>query len=338
MSVCGNRWTFCSIERHAEMKPVTAIFTTLLLCISACSTNSVPNDFGDKLMSIGTASEIGVFHPIGKGICNLVNEYREATTVRCIAYTTGGPDYNAQAVGVGDLKLGFAFSALSRTPFPTSLRHVMTVYEAPIALLVKKEARIKEVADLRGKRMNIGSPTSGKRLLIDTVFKSAKLSIKDLSATKELETNDMVEAFCSNEIDAVIEAFSTPNPIYERLIKQCGGELLALNESLIAQLIKDNPKLEPMNIRVSESGTETETTRTTAGQKIILVAQESTDPEAVYRFLKSLLSDLDRVKAINPLLADFNRQKALKPVSGFPSHEGVKRYAKASGIQVEATR
>ncbi len=315
------------------MKPVTAIFTTLLLCMSACSTNSVPNDFGDKLMSIGTASEIGVFHPIGKGICNLVNEYREATTVRCIAYTTGGPDYNAQAVGVGDLRLGFAFSALSRTPSPTSLRHVLTVYEAPIALLVKKQAGIRELSDLRGKRMNIGSPTSGKRLLIDTVFRSAKLNIKELSVAKELETNDMVESFCNNEIDGVIEAFSTPNPIYERLIKQCDGELLALNENLIAQLIKDNPKLEPMNIRVYDSVTKTETTRTTAGQKIILVAQENTDPEAVYRFLKSLLTDLDKVRAINPLLADLDLQKALKPVSGFPSHEGVKRYLKSSGIK-----
>ncbi|MCE2680473.1 MAG: TAXI family TRAP transporter solute-binding subunit [Burkholderiales bacterium] len=320
------------------MKPITAIFTSLLVCISACSTTPVPNDFGDKLMSIGTASEIGVFHPIGKGICNLVNENREATTVRCIAYTTGGPDYNAQAVGVGDLKLGFAFSALSRTPFPTSLRHVLTVYEAPIALLVKKDAGIKELADLRGKRMNIGSPTSGKRLLIDTVFKSAKLSIKELSVAKELETNDMVEAFCNNEIDAVIEAFSTPNPIYDRLIKQCDGELLALNESVIAQLIKDNPKLEPMNIRVYDSASKSETTRTTAGQKIILVAQETTDPEAVYRFLKSLLTDIDRVRAINPLLADFDVQKSLKPVSGFPSHEGVKRYIKSSGIKGDANR
>ena len=316
------------------MKSLLIILSALLASLSACSTPT-PNNFGDKLMSLGTASETGVFHPIGKGICNLVNEAREATAVRCIAYTTGGPDYNAQAVGVGDLKLGFAFSALSRTPFPSSLRHVLTVYEAPIAILVKKEAAIKSVDDLRGKRMNIGSATSGKRLLIDTVFKSAKLTIKELALAKELETNDMVEAFCNNEIDAVIEAFSTPNPIYDRLVKQCGGEFLPLTPGLIAQLIKDNPKLEQVSIRTYDEAAKAEVVRVTAGQKIILVAQESTDPEAVYRFLKSLLSDLNKVRSINSLLGDFNVQQALRPVNGFPSHEGVKRYAKANAMKQE---
>ena len=308
------------------VKRLISLMCLLVAFLGACATQTVPDNFGDKLLSLGTAAEGGIFYPIGKGICNVINQSRQSTAVRCIAYTTGGPDYNTQAVDVGDLKLGIVFSALSRSPAPDTLRHVLTIYEGPIAVLVRKGAGIQTVADLAGKRVNVGGPTSGKRLLVDTVFRSANLSIKDLAVAKELETADLVDAFCNNEIDAIIEAFKTPSALYDRLVKQCNAELLQFSPEFVQKLMQDNPKLELIDLHLFDPVSQSNRIRPSVGQKVILVARKDTDAEAVHRFLKTLLADPERIKTINPALSDFDLEKALRPVSGFSSHEGVKRY------------
>ena len=52
------------------------------------------------LLQLGTASASGVYWPIGKGICSLVNASLVETGIRCLPRLTGGSIYNLSLIHI----------------------------------------------------------------------------------------------------------------------------------------------------------------------------------------------------------------------------------------------
>jgi TRAP transporter TAXI family solute receptor len=133
----------------------------------------------DKFIAVGTGSVSGVFYPVGKGICKLVNSGRLVHRVRCLAYETGGSVYNIEAVRSRELDVGITRSDLAALTFQgktmppnelgpaTDLRAIANLYEMPVGIIVKEKAKIKSLKDFTGKRFNFGNRGSGKRTMAE---------------------------------------------------------------------------------------------------------------------------------------------------------------------------
>ena len=131
-------------------------------------------DAAGKFISIGTGGVTGVYYPTGGAICRLVNKNSKATGIRCSVESTGGSIYNINTIRGGQLDMGVAqsdwqYHAYHGTskfkdqgPFK-DLRAVFSVHAEPVTIVARREAKIMQVGDLKGKRVNVGNPGSGTR-------------------------------------------------------------------------------------------------------------------------------------------------------------------------------
>jgi TRAP transporter TAXI family solute receptor len=206
----------------------------------------------DKFVALGTGSPNGTYAPVGSGICDLVNEGRANTGVRCIAYNTGGSVYNIQAITSGELEMGITRSDLAYQSYEgidsfkaigpnRDIRAITTLYAMPIAVVVKNDAGIEKFADMVGKRINIGNKGSGKRSVADLILGQMGWQRGDFSAILELTTTQMGKAFCDGNVDILIEGLGNPSQFYEKMVGECGGKFLAVPDEVVAKIRKMFP-------------------------------------------------------------------------------------------------
>ena len=126
-----------------------------------------------KFMTIGTGGVTGVYYAAGGAICRLINKDRAKHGYRCTVESTGGSVANINTINGGDLDFGVAQSdaqfnavkgmkAFDGKAVP-DLRAVFSLHPEPLTLVARKEANIKSLADLKGKRI-FTFPTAGKFL------------------------------------------------------------------------------------------------------------------------------------------------------------------------------
>ena len=130
---------------------------------------------GTKYLTIGTGGVTGVYYPTGGAIARIVNKKKKEYGMRLTVESTGGSVFNINAIMAGDLEFGVVqsdrqFQAFNGSPNSEwdgkpqkNLRALFSVHPESITLCAAVDAGINSVADLKGKRVNIGNPGSGQR-------------------------------------------------------------------------------------------------------------------------------------------------------------------------------
>ena len=127
-----------------------------------------------QFISIGTGGVTGVYYPTGGAICRLVNKDRKEHGIRCSAESTGGSIYNINTIRSGELEFGVAQSDWQYHAYNGTdkfedqgafkkLRAVFSVHPEPVTVIASDSSGIKNISDVKGKRLNIGNPGSGTR-------------------------------------------------------------------------------------------------------------------------------------------------------------------------------
>jgi TRAP transporter TAXI family solute receptor len=128
---------------------------------------------GDEMFaSVGTGEVNGIYYPVGKAICQVVNRNLRTDGVRCSPEATPGSVYNIEAIQSGELvQSDVQFAAYNGVgewkarPF-RELRSVASLYPELVTVIARADAHIKVLADLAGRRMNVGSKGTGN-ILVD---------------------------------------------------------------------------------------------------------------------------------------------------------------------------
>ena len=159
-------------SRLRPVRRVVAALTTMLLGVAV-----VPPDTaraGDEVFaSVGTGELNGVYYPVGKAICEIVNRDLSTHGVRCSPETTPGSVYNTRAIQSGELEFGIVqadvnFNAYKGEgawvgkPF-LDLRSVLSLYPELVTVMARADSHIQDLADLAGRQVNVGSKGTGIR-------------------------------------------------------------------------------------------------------------------------------------------------------------------------------
>ena len=151
------------------MKKITA-YLSAVAAAAAMMAPVAPAQAQQKFMTIGTGGVTGVYYAAGGAICRLVNKDRSKHGYRCTVESTGGSVANINTINSGDLDFGVAQSdaqfnaAKGVKAFEGKavgdLRAVFSLHPEPLTLVARKEANIKSLADLKGKRVIVLEDTS----------------------------------------------------------------------------------------------------------------------------------------------------------------------------------
>ena len=320
------------------MKKFTA-FAAAFTLVGSVGTTSVQAQ--QQFVTIGTGGVTGVYYAAGGAICRLINKDRAKHGMRCSVESTGGSVYNLNTLRAGELDFGVAQSDWQYHAFNGSssfkdagpnkdLRAVFALHPEPFTLVARKEAGIKKLEDLKGKRLNVGNPGSGQRASIEELLAAKNMKLSDFSLASELKADEHGAALCDNKIDAFFYSVGHPSANIQDPTTTCGAQLVPLTGPEIDKLVAENPYYAKVAIPGGIYANNPNPTPT-YGVLATFVTSAKTSPEVVYTMVKSVFENFDEFKKLHPAFAHLEQKEMLKNGLSAPLHEGAVKYYKEKG-------
>ncbi|KOV99874.1 hypothetical protein ADK65_17285 [Streptomyces sp. NRRL B-1140] len=128
-------------------------------------------------ITFSTGTRAGVYHEYGRLLSDEI--YKDMPSLKVRLQPSAGSQENVADVATGDADFAIAAAdavatyKLAKDPGADRLRGVARLYDDYVQLVVPPDSDIRSVADLRGKRVAIGLPDSGVRLIANGVLKAA---------------------------------------------------------------------------------------------------------------------------------------------------------------------
>jgi uncharacterized protein len=327
-----------------------ALFT---LALAACAGNDRPPATADQAPSaaaeqatdtinIGTGGVTGVYYPAGGGICRLYNKNRGQQGKNCAIESTEGSIANIEGLRSGEFDMvivqsDWQFHAYEGDgPFAqagpyTDLRAVFSLHPEPFTVVARADSGIASVADLRGKRVNIGSPGSGARATTEAVMAANGWTMADFAQASELPSEEQAAALAGGRVDAIVFTVGHfSGEIYDAT-ESTSARLVPITGPSVDRLIADNPYYAEAVIpgglyRGNDNPTPT------FGVRATLVTTAATPDDVVYLVVKSVFDNFEEFKRFHPALANLDRQEMARAALTAPLHPGAERYYREAGM------
>ncbi|MGH8714051.1 MAG: TAXI family TRAP transporter solute-binding subunit, partial [Casimicrobiaceae bacterium] len=233
---------------RSKIGALGSIGASLALALSLAFSPAVSAQ--QKFVTIGTGGITGVYYAVGGAICRLVNKDRAKTGIRCSVESTGGSVYNVNTIKSGELDFGMTQSDVQyqdyngTAPFKEAdkdLRAVFSVHPEPFTVVARPEANIKEFADFKGKRFNVGNPGSGTLSAMEELLATMHMKMTDFALASQLKADEHGPALCDNKIDGFFYGVGHPSANIQDPTTTCGAQLVSLTGPAIDKLVKAHP-------------------------------------------------------------------------------------------------
>ncbi len=300
-----------------------------------------PAAFAEEFITIGTGGVTGVYYPTGGAICRLVNKSRKEHGVRCSVESTGGSVYNINTIREGELEFGVAQSDWQYHAYNGTskfkdkgkfedLRAVFSVHPEPFTVVARADSGIKNVQDLKGKRVNIGNPGSGQRGTMEVLMEALGWKTSDLAQATELKAAEQSAALCDNQIDAMVYTVGHPSGSIQEATTACDSVLVTVDGAAVEKLIADNSYYRSATIPGGMyRGNDGDTNTFGVGATFVTSAKVSED--TVYTLVKSVFENFDAFKKLHPAFANLKPEEMATAGLSAPLHAGAAKYYKEKG-------
>ena len=315
------------------MKTLLLSLSLFLLC--SCGSSERPT-----FISIGTGSMTGVYYPVGGAIKQLVEGVPD-NALRVSAKASLGSVQNINDVTNGSITFGIAqsdrqfqaYSGLSNWEGKpqTELRFVFSLHPEVVTLIAAEDSGITTIADLEGKRVNLGSPGSGDRGNALAVLAAAGLDPDSDIQAQSLTVAECASRIQDNQIDAYFFTVGHPNgSITEATTGRRKVRFVPITG--MEKLIEDSPYYATTRVPVdlyplAVSHGEIQT----IGMLTTLVTRSDTPDEIVYTLVKAVFENLDTLKIQHPALQGLTPEGMLKGGNA-PLHSGAEKYYRQAGL------
>ncbi len=296
-----------------------------------------------KFVAIGTGAVTGVYYPTGGAISRMINNKSDQYGIKATVESTAGSVYNINAVINGDLDFGIAqsdrqYQAVNGqaewegTGPVTTLRSVFSIHPESITLIASADSNIDSVADLKGKRVNIGNPGSGQLQNSRDVLAAFGISLNEIKA-EYLKAVEAPGLFQDEKIDAFFYTVGHPNGnIKEATSGRIKVNIISIKGPEIDELIDKYPYYTKTFIpgefypnRVKKGNIDS------IGVKATLVTSSEVDEDIVYAITKEVFENLNEFKKLHPAYSVLTKKSMLDGLSA-PVHRGALRYYKETGL------
>ncbi|MCT4656629.1 MAG: TAXI family TRAP transporter solute-binding subunit [Cohaesibacter sp.] len=300
-----------------------------------------PAAFAEEFITIGTGGVTGVYYPTGGAICRLVNKGRKDHGVRCSVESTGGSVYNINTIREGELEFGVAQSDWQYHAYNGTskfkdkgkfedLRAVFSVHPEPFTVVARADSGIKNVQDLKGKRVNIGNPGSGQRGTMEVLMEALGWKTSDLAQATELKAAEQSAALCDNQIDAMVYTVGHPSGSIQEATTACDSVLVTVDGAAVEKLIADNSYYRSATIPGGMYRGNADDTMT-FGVGATFVTSAKVSENTVYTLVKSVFENFEAFKKLHPAFANLKPEEMATAGLSAPLHPGAAKYYKEKG-------
>lgn len=312
------------------------IIVTLVALLAALSMGAAALA-APTYMSIATGGTTGTYYAVGGALAAAVTK---GGNIQCTAETGNASVANMNLVATKGIEIAFVQNDITYWAYNGELmfqgkplkniRAVASLYPEHIQVVVAKDAGIKTIADLKGKRVGVGAPGSGVEGDVQAIFKVAGLTYDDLKKADFLDFAATTSRFKDNQIDAgfVVAGYPTASIMDLTTTKEVG--LLSFDDGMLAKLQKEYPYFVPSVVPANTYKGITEEAKTPAVMAI-LVTNDSVPDEQIYQFLTAMFDNLADVAAVHAKGKEISLEGALNGLTA-PLHPGAEKFYKEKGV------
>ena len=299
-----------------------------------------PSDLSRHLV-VGTAPVAGHYYPTGGALCRLINAHRAEDGLRCLIEATAGAKENLTRLKAGDLAFALvpsdwqyhAYQSGLGTgddePF-TDLRAVLSLQALSFILLAAPASGVETLADLEGKRINLGPPDAPWRSTGDFLIAALGWSPDDFAEIAELDASEQADGLCNGRIDALLLPASHPSGPVAEATEGCGARLLGVDGEAVDRLLGEwvfyAPAVIPGGLYANNPDPVT-----SFGLRATLVTSQSLPADTVYQVTKRIFEGLEDLNAQHAVFAGLRVEDMISAGMSAPLHEGALRYYQERG-------
>jgi TRAP transporter TAXI family solute receptor len=284
---------------------------------------------GTDRLVVATGGTGGVYFAIGTALAAAAHDRWPTLDARVL--TTGGSVENLRLVADGKADLGFATvdtAALAvdgHAPFDYVLpiAALAGLYEDYLQVVVRADSDIRQVAQLRGRRVSTGSPGSGTEVVAERMLDAVHLDPNRDVTRSRLSAADSAEALFAGRVDAFFFSGGLPTPAVANLAERLPVRLLSARDEATVLQERFGEFYVPRSIPVGAYHLDAEVE--TLGIANVLVARRDVSNRLAYRLTSLLFTAKPR------LVAAHEQARRLDPRSGLatfpiPLHPGAEQY------------
>jgi uncharacterized protein len=298
---------------------------------------------------IAAGSRGGTYFPMGQRLAILLRERIPGLSVKVLE-TSGGIE-NIHLIAAGKATFGFvnassAWDAVTGQPLGNRLglplRSVAAISPNTMHLVVRDDAKITSIAELKGHRISTGAANSGTQIIADRIFKAYMLDEATDTKRIALGLQESVLALQNGSIDAFFFGAAIPVASIEQL---------SINNKLKMRLVDNGDAVRRLNRSYGPLYRDGKIpAHTYAGQSKdvtalevwdLLVTLETTDGKLVHDIAKAvfenradLASHLKYLDRLTPETQDSTSVISLHPgTQRFLAERGIQPFARQFGFK-----
>ena len=298
-----------------------------------------------RFVTIGSGDVTGVYYPTGLIIAKMINDKREEYGVRATVESTPGSVFNVNAVMAGYLEFGLVQSdkqyqavkglaEWAKKGPQEELRAVFSIHQESVCLVAAVDAGIETMADLKGKRVNLGHPGAAQYLNAIDALESAGLNPDSDILAEKVKAAEAPLLLQDNRIDAFFCTVGHPNEILKEAVSGSRKvRFIPITGHGIDKLIADRKYYTKTTIPVAEFYRDAEDAVDveTFGVMATLCTSAHVPDHIVYVITKELFDNFDYFKRQHPAYAGLTKEGMLEGLSA-PLHPGALKYYNEAGL------
>lgn len=311
--------------------------TSAAPCTAEAAVKEKPS--GKHYLVIGTGGTGGVFFPYGGGLARVLSA--RMSGVEATAEVTGGSVDNLNLIGIDDVDFGLTtadsadeaikgqgvYKETGSIPACT----IANLYGSFIHVVALGGSGINTVADMKGKRVSVGSAGSSTEAAADRILEAAGLDPQTDVTRDNLSVAESVAAMKDRKIAAFFWIGGLPTSAVTDLVSTPGVKVKFVPTQEYVQPLK--AKYGEVYYPVSLPSKIYKTPEDVPGIGIdnLLVVNSAMNEQQVYDVLKTFFDNLEEVHTIHPEAKKLSVESAAKG-SPIPYHPGAVRFYKEKGV------
>ena len=192
---------------------------------------------GETRVSIATGNATGVYFSLGNAYAEQISD-ATAGKVKATAAETGASVQNVQQLVSGTYQVAFSLADTAADAVEGKgsfegeeqpVQAISRIYPNYTQVIVRNDAGIASIADMRGKRVSTGSPGSGTEVIANRLLESAGLAPDADVAAQRLDLTKTVDGMKDGSIDALFWSGGLPTPGITDLITAARNDVTFLD-------------------------------------------------------------------------------------------------------------
>ncbi|MCX7150493.1 MAG: TAXI family TRAP transporter solute-binding subunit [Rhodocyclales bacterium] len=292
-------------------------------------------------LSIGTGGTGGVYYPLGGGMANILTKNVPGWQVT--AEVTGASVDNMKLINTGKTDVGFTMADTAWEAYlgidkfkdnKVPVRTLVVLYPNRTHVVTVEGTGINSMADLKGKRISVGSPGSGTEILALRLLDAYGLTNE--VKRERLSVAESVNAIKDRKIDAFIWSGGLPTAAVTDLAATPGTKIKLIDHSDAIDAM--NKKHGPLYVKDEiPQATYTGMSKPASILTVwnLLTVSEKMPDSVAYTIVKTLFDHKPDLVTVHKEATNLSLEFQTNSHSPIPFHPGAMKYFAEKGLKLK---